>query len=432
MTKNAKNDVFHFHQAMQQDDRDEFIKAMVKELEDHKRNKHWKLVRRDEIGNAPTIKAIWSFKRKRRPDGSLLKYKARLCAHGGMQIHGENFWDTYAPVVQWISIRMMLTLSVIHNLHTTSIDFTLAFPQAETDVIIYMEVPLGCSVPEGDYVCLLLKNLYGLKQAAKTWFEYLRDALITSEAEGGYGFKQSLVDPCVFYKDGITLISWVDDCLIFSKDKALADELILKLKEKFTLSEEEDASAYLGVQMKIDKESETVSMTQPFLIARIVELLGDAVKDANVKATPAVFKEILHKDDDSPDRKQSWNYRSAIGMLNYLAATTRPDCLFAVHQCARFSVNPKLSHERAVKRIVRYLKGTQDKGLIIKPDATKGVQCFVDADFAGGYSNETKDDPISVFSRTGYVIFYYNCPICWVSKMQSEISLSTSDKLILG
>ena len=84
---------------------------------------------------------------------------------------------------------MMLTLSVIHKLYTTSIDFTLAFPQAETDVTIYMEVPLGCTVPEGDYVCLLLKNVYGLRQAARTWFEFLRDNLIDSEENGGFGFK---------------------------------------------------------------------------------------------------------------------------------------------------------------------------------------------------------------------------------------------------
>jgi hypothetical protein len=133
-TQTAGNEVFYFHQAMQEDDREEFVAAMIKELDDHHKNDHWKLVKRSEIGKAPTIKAIWSFKRKRRPDGSLLKHKARLCAHGGMQIHGENFWDTYAPVVNWISIRMMLTLSVIHKLYTTSIDFTLAFPQAKTDV----------------------------------------------------------------------------------------------------------------------------------------------------------------------------------------------------------------------------------------------------------------------------------------------------------
>jgi len=131
MATSGKNDTFYFHDAMKEPDRDQFIMAMTKELKDHHDNNHWKLVKRSTIGEAKTVKAIWAFKRKRRPDGSLLKHKARLNAHGGMQVYGETYWDTYAPVVNWISIRMMLTLSVIHSLYTTSIDFTLAFPQAE-------------------------------------------------------------------------------------------------------------------------------------------------------------------------------------------------------------------------------------------------------------------------------------------------------------
>ena len=302
-TQAENNECFHFHQAMQEEDCDEFIKAMQKELKDFEENKHWQLVKRSSIGDAPTIKAIWSFKRKQHSDGLLLKHKARLCAHGGMQVHGENYWDTYAPVVNWISICMILTLAIIHNLYATSIDFTLAFPQAAADVTIYMEIPLGCEVPEGDYVCLLEKNVYGLKQAAKTWFEYLRDALVGSEDNGGYGFNQSLVDPCIFHKEGITIIVWVDDCLIFAQNKALADKLIQDLQRKFTLTKEEDVSAYLGVQMSINQDTGTVSVTQPFLISHIIEALGDAVRDANIKDTPAVFKEILHKDENGPDRK---------------------------------------------------------------------------------------------------------------------------------
>jgi hypothetical protein len=85
-----------------------------------------------------------------------------------------------------------------------------------------------------------------------------------------------------------------------------------------------------------------------------------------------------------------------------------------------------------VKRIVRYLKVTRDQGLIIKPDATKGVQCYIDADFVGGYSAETSGDPVSVFSRSGYVIFYLDCPVIWVSKIQSEISLSTVEAVYVA
>ena len=70
---------------MQQDDREDFIDTMIKEIDDHTNNKHWKVVRRSMIGNVKTITSIWSFKRKRRRDGSLLKHKASLCAHVGMQ-----------------------------------------------------------------------------------------------------------------------------------------------------------------------------------------------------------------------------------------------------------------------------------------------------------------------------------------------------------
>ncbi len=425
-TQSVDNESYHFHEAMKQPDREDFLRAMEKELDDHHNNKHWKLILRSEIKDGiKPIKAIWSFKRKRRPDGSLLKHKARLCAHGGMQVYGVNFWDTYAPVVNWISIRMMLTLAIIRDLYTTSIDFTLAFPQADIETTIYMDIPLGCEVPEGDYVFLLLKNVYGIRQAARTWFEYLRDTLTADPSEGGCGFRQSTVDPCIFYRDGITLITWVDDCLIFAQSKELADTLIAQLQTMFTLTEEGAVDAYLGVQMDIDKDNNNITMSQPFLIQRIIDLLGDAVTAANTKNTPAVWKEVLHRDEHGPPRRQPWNYRSAIGMLNYLAATTRPDILFATHQCARFASNPKLSHERALKRIVRYLKGTADKGIIFSPDTSQGFQCFVDADFAGGFTPETSDDPVSVHSRTGYVIYFMGCPIVWVSKLQTEISLST-------
>ena len=100
----------------------------------------------------------------------------------------------------------MLSLAIIHKLHTTSIDFILAFPQAKVDVEIYMEIPKGVEVSEGDYVCKLLKNLYGLCQAAKTWFDHLQETLIKPESEGGLGFQQSKVDPCIFYRKHITLI----------------------------------------------------------------------------------------------------------------------------------------------------------------------------------------------------------------------------------
>jgi hypothetical protein len=102
-----KSEVFTYTQAMRQDDRAEFIQAMIKEVEDHEGRDHWELVLRSTIPKGiKTIQAVWSFKRKRFPDGTLNKHKARLCAHGGMQQWGENYWETYSPVVNMLTVRL--------------------------------------------------------------------------------------------------------------------------------------------------------------------------------------------------------------------------------------------------------------------------------------------------------------------------------------
>ena len=112
---------------------------------------------------------IWSFKRKRNPEGIVTKHKARLCCHGGQQEWGINYWDTYSPVVSWSSVRILLTLSKLHNLHTKSIDFVQAFPQAKVKSMIFLKTPAGVELTGNEESMLrLIKNLYGLKDAGLT------------------------------------------------------------------------------------------------------------------------------------------------------------------------------------------------------------------------------------------------------------------------
>ena len=114
-------------------------------------------------------------------------------------------------------------------------------------------------------------------------------------------------------------------------------------------------------------------------------------------------------------------------MLNYLVSSTRPNIAMAVHQCARFNNMQMLSHERTVTRICRYLVTIHDKGMHYKPDKKLGLQCYVYADFAGGWSQVDADNPENLMSRTGYVIMFVGCPILWSSKLQTEITLSTTE-----
>ncbi len=419
------NDTYTLKDMFKQEDKGSFIEAMVKEVQDHEARNHWTVTPRSSIPkDTKTIMAVWSFKRKRYPDGRVLKHKARLCAHGGMQTWGVNYWETYAPVVNWLSVRTMLALSVIHDLETRSIDFVLAFPQADIDVDIFMDLPYGFDL-EGKrgYVLKLNKNLYGLKDAARTFWSFLKEGL---EARG-YA-KQSSVDSCVFIGENSIVLVYVDDCIVFSKKGSdAADKLIEALcegHENYSFTDDGDIEKYLGVDVKRHKDG-TFELSQTHLIQRILDTIG--IDDqVHPKPTPAI-KPVLHKDCDGLPRKTHWNYRQAIGMLNYLTMITRPEISMAVHQVARFCVDPKLSHERAVNRIGKYLLGTKDKGMFFRPDTSRGLECFVDADFAGGWSHSNANDAETVMSRTGYVITYAGCPIAWCSKLQTEIALSTTE-----
>ena len=113
----SNNERYTFREMMKQDDAADFTKAMEKESHDHASRGHWEIVKQSQVpSGTKTIQAIWSFKCKHHPDGSVNKHKACLCAHGGMQQWGVNYWKTYAPVVNWISVRFLLVLTKIAGL----------------------------------------------------------------------------------------------------------------------------------------------------------------------------------------------------------------------------------------------------------------------------------------------------------------------------
>ncbi|KAL7478529.1 hypothetical protein ACHAW6_004292 [Cyclotella cf. meneghiniana] len=136
----------------------------------------------------------------------------------------------------------------------------------------------------------------------------------------------------------------------------------------------------------------------------------------------------MHAFRDSPKFDGNFNYRSAVGKLNYLGQTTRPDILYAVHQAAKYSADPRLEHGDAIVFIVEYLKATRHIGLRFKPDASKGFQCYCVADFAGNWNKEfTATDPSTGKSRSGWIVFKAACLIIWASKLQSQVALSTTE-----
>ena len=123
----ADNESYSLKEALKQEDAADFIKTMLKEVDAHEKTNHSKLMKRSDIGRNKTILSTWSFKRKRYQNEEINRHKARLCAHGGIKQWGINYWETYAPVVSCISVRVLLAIVIIHGLPTRSIDFILAF-----------------------------------------------------------------------------------------------------------------------------------------------------------------------------------------------------------------------------------------------------------------------------------------------------------------
>ena len=141
------NESYTFKEMIKQPDAADFIQAMMKEADAHEERKHWTVVPRSaKPPKVRTFMVIWSFKRKRFPDGRLNKHKTRLCTHGGQQQWGVNYWETYAPTVNWSSVQFLLILAEILHLDTKAIDFVLAFPQADLEVPVYMELPAGMAL----------------------------------------------------------------------------------------------------------------------------------------------------------------------------------------------------------------------------------------------------------------------------------------------
>jgi hypothetical protein len=170
----------------------------------------------------------------------------------------------------------------------------------------------------------------------------------------------------------------------------------------------------------------SIELTQVSLMDRIIGALGLEQDKSTGKPAPAEYG-CLKTNADDEDCNETFNYRSVVGMTQYLYGHTRPDIAFAVSQCARFSSNPKRIHDEALKRIGRYLLQTRDRGLLLNPMDSFKIGCFVNAYFAGLCSYEDPNYPVCVRTRTGFVICICGCPVSWITRLQTKIALSTME-----
>ena len=301
---------------------------------------------------------------------------------------------------------------------TVSVDWANAFVQTPLKQPEFVGLPTGYKSRLGPNTCLRLKqSLYGSVLAPKRWYEYLREALLD------IGLKECDNDKCMFIKKDLIMVLYVDDAGIAAPTWKIIDDFVAQLKAKgFELDVEDDFNEYRGI--KIDENSDgSCTMSQKGLIQKVISYTK--LQDCNPNYVPAIQKTLGSDPDGEDFDNVEWNYASAVGMLQYLSNNTRCDITFAVSQVARFTTKPKKSHAAAVKTIIRYLKRTEDKGIIVRPNGNLSLTVYTDADFAGLYHTEPDDCPTSAKSRLGYFIALGGVPLVWKSQLIPKICLST-------
>lgn len=412
-------------QALSSDERVQWQQAMDAEVNAMKVNQVWDLVMRQS--DVVPIKAKWVFKRKRKADGSIERYKARLVAKGYTQMPGIDFDDTFAPVAQSKSLRILLALAAQFNLNIHQWDVVSAFLNGSIDRDLYMEQPVGYDDGSGR-VCKLRKAIYGLKQASRCWNQELNDALIN------IGFKQCVTDPCVYVKRVSNLKSTsfvylgihVDDMVVVDNDHVLRADVLTKLNMKFEILDKGVLEFMIGWHVQRDRCAGTLSVDQNGYVSSVIERFR--MTNCNSLSTPASYNIQSDSSDHDGvnDVVDEHMYKSLVGSLLYAANGTRPDILYATNVVCRYMSKPDPVHWRAAKRIVRYLQGSKQCCLrysqyeLNSSSRARGSSVQVI-----GYSDSSWADAGDRRATSGYVFLLAGGPVSWSCRRQTTVALSS-------
>jgi len=384
--------------------------AMSEECNALVHNGTWELVPPEMASNIVGCK--WIFRIKRKTDGSVDRYKARLVAKGFNQRPGVDYFETFSPVIKPTTVRLVLSIAISHGWSLRQLDINNAFLQGRLTETVFMAQPPGFTDSDRPtHVCKLKKAIYGLKQAPRAWYHELRQFLLAA------GFKNSYADTSLFvlHTGGniLYLLIYVDDIILTGNNSAHVESFVASLANRFSLKDLGPLSYFLGVEVVPHKHGILLSQRRYILdLLSRTKMTGANPVQTPLPTSPPIS---LHSGTRLSDPS---SYRTVVGSLQYLSLT-RPDISFAVNKLSQFMHQPTTAHWDLVKRLLRYLCGTLNEGVIIHRNSPVTLHAYSDADWAGN-----KDD----FSSTSaYIVYLGRNPISWSSKKQTTIARSSTE-----
>jgi Reverse transcriptase (RNA-dependent DNA polymerase) len=292
-------------------------------------------------------------------------------ACGYSQVPGVYFQESFAPVMNDVTFRILLVMMLIWKLKAKVVDIETAFLHGDLKETIYMEIPKGM---EGNIdECLILNKticglVQGLVQSAREFYNKLVSALKDC------GFQGSLVDPCIWIKhfnQGIVIIAiYVDDCLIIGDDSKI-NEVIEELKGyNFGLKVEDHLTDYLSCRIITNLDDKTLFIMQPHLIKNLEVKFGDEIVNLSNYGTPGTpcFKIVRPSENvDKIDPDLQARYRSGVGMLLFLIKYLRPDLANIVRELSKCMDAASHAAYKEMLRVMKFVVDTKQYCLKMRP-----------------------------------------------------------------
>jgi hypothetical protein len=355
----------------------------------------------------------WIYKTKVNEKGGIEKYKARLVAKGYAQKYGIDYKEVFAPVARWDTIRSLLVVAALKEWNVFQLDVNSAFLHRELLETVYVEQPLGY-VKEGSEskVYKLRKALYGLKQAPRAWYSKIEKYFAKE------GFEKCPHEHTLFVKhddknNWLIVSLYVDDLIFTGNNSGMFSKFKNSMMETFDMTDLGKMRHFLGVE--VIQDSQGIFMCQHRYAKEVLERFG--MENSNAVCSPMVTGTKLSKHDQG-NEVDSTQFKQIIGSLMYLTAT-RPDLMFAVNMIARFMEHPVETHMMAAKRILRYLKGTMELGILYKKGESRKLLAYSDSDYGGDIDDRK--------STSSYVFMLGSGAIAWSSRKQPIVTLSTTE-----
>ena len=343
------------------------------------------------------------------------KAKVRLVALGCLQLSGIDYNETFAPVVTIVTIRLIFAIAAALDLEIEQMDVVTAFLNGDLNEDIYMAIPEGLkNSSNANKVCKLLKSLYGLKQSPRMWYFKMHEFLL------GIGFISSPNDPCLYFRhssSGIVLIAlYVDDLLIAGSSRSEIKFIKDKLSQRFEMKDMGAAKVILGIEILRDRSNRRLFINQSEYTKNILERFG--MINSKPVATP-MDRSYHDKVIENSEAAGNVPYRQVIGSLMYLMITTRPDIAYAIGKLSQHNQNPRVHDWISAKRVLRYVNGTRNLGILYDHSKPLTIEGYSDADW-GGCKTSRK-------STSGNIFLVAGGAISWRSKKQTCVATSTCE-----